>query len=191
MTRYKAALLLVLAIYFIGGCGKIKRTDTEIGSGQTAPGDQAMTEGVDPGSDFFGVETQGIDGQSQGGQFADAPWNDPGNTLSNRVIYFDFDSSEVRPEYFDVISTHAQYVSGASQVSVILEGHADERGTREYNIALGEQRAISISKMMKLQGVQETQIRVLSYGEEKPDSLEHNENGWNLNRRVEIAYPGQ
>ncbi|MEJ2141272.1 MAG: peptidoglycan-associated lipoprotein Pal [Gammaproteobacteria bacterium] len=116
--------------------------------------------------------------------------DDPNSPLSRRVIYFDLDSSSISDEDRELISAHAAFLAANPQVSAILEGHADERGTREYNIALGERRAKAVQQLLSVQGVAENQAQVISFGEERPVALEHNEAGWRLNRRVEILYSG-
>lgn len=111
--------------------------------------------------------------------------------IDNRVIYFDFDKSEVKGEFHTLITAHAEYIAGHPDISVVLEGHADERGTREYNIALGERRAKAVKQMLVLQGVAEKQLQVISFGEERPVALGHDESAWSLNRRVELLYSGE
>ena len=107
------------------------------------------------------------------------------------VIYFDFDSSEVHPDDQIVVEAHAQYLAGAANVEIVLEGHADERGSREYNVALGEQRASTVRDMLRLLGVPDQQVRTVSYGEERPAATGHTEESWSRNRRVEFVYgPG-
>ena len=108
--------------------------------------------------------------------------NDPNSPLSQRVLYFDLDR--------EIIITHAEFLASHSEITIVLEGHADERGSREYNIALGEKRAKAIKQLMTLQGVAEAQIQVISFGEERPVALGHDSSAWNLNRRVEILYTG-
>jgi peptidoglycan-associated lipoprotein len=110
--------------------------------------------------------------------------------LGERVIYFEYDSDDVLPDYQRVVNAHAEYLSAHPESTVILEGHADERGSSEYNVALGERRALSVSRTMRVQGVSESQLRTLSYGEEKPSTMGHDEGSWQQNRRVELFYPG-
>ena len=117
--------------------------------------------------------------------------NDPNSPLSQRIVYFDFDQSTVLPAYQVVIDNHAEYLASYPDVRVRLEGHADERGSREYNIALGERRATSVRQLLLLQGVSAAQIDILSYGEELPVALAHDEEAWALNRRVEFVYLNQ
>jgi len=107
---------------------------------------------------------------------------------SQRVIYFDFDSSDIRSEYVDVIAAHGRFLAGNATVRVRLEGHTDERGSREYNIGLAERRAQTVRRALTLQGVQESQIATVSYGEERPAAAGSDENAWSKNRRVEIVY---
>lgn len=107
------------------------------------------------------------------------------------VVYFDFDISEVRPDQRQVIETNAAYLTKHPQFKVRLEGHADERGSREYNLALGERRAQSVKRYLMMLGVQENQLDTLSYGEEKPAVDGHDDHAWKFNRRVEFIYIGQ
>jgi len=112
----------------------------------------------------------------------------PGALGSQRVIYFDYDSSDIRGEFNDVIAAHGRFLAGNATVRVRLEGHSDERGSREYNIALGERRSQTVRKALALQGVQDSQIATVSYGEERPAATGSDENAWSKNRRVEIVY---
>jgi peptidoglycan-associated lipoprotein len=116
--------------------------------------------------------------------------NDPNSPLSQRILYFELDSSQIKDEDRDIIRVHAEFLAAHSDIMIVLEGHADERGSREYNIALGEKRAKSVKQLMTLQGVREQQIQVISFGEERPVALGHDGSAWNLNRRVEILYTG-
>lgn len=107
--------------------------------------------------------------------------------LGITTFYFDFDQSVVKPEARAALEAHAQYLS-ANGGNVVLEGHADERGTREYNLALGERRAEAVARYLTVLGVTGQQIETVSYGEERPASLGHDESSWSLNRRVELRY---
>jgi len=108
--------------------------------------------------------------------------------LSKRVIYFDFDKSEVKAEYRPIVAAHAAYVSSHRSARVTLEGHADERGTREYNLGLGERRGNAISGLLSAAGAMGSQLDTVSYGEERPVCRVSDENCWSQNRRVEIVY---
>jgi peptidoglycan-associated lipoprotein len=116
------------------------------------------------------------------------PWEDPSNPLYQRTIYFDYDTAEIKPEYLPLLRTHARYLGTNTGVKATLEGHTDERGTREYNLALGDQRAESVRRLMIADGVPPNQLSTLSYGEERPANPGHSEQAWRLNRRVVIQY---
>jgi peptidoglycan-associated lipoprotein len=115
-------------------------------------------------------------------------FDNPESLLSKRVIYFDFDESVVKPEYRPIVSAHAAYLAAHSDARVTLEGHADERGTREYNLGLGERRGNSAMGLMSAQGARGNQLTVVSYGEERPVCRVSDEDCWSQNRRVEIVY---
>ena len=116
------------------------------------------------------------------------PWEDPSNPLYNRTIYFDYDTAEIKPEYVPLLQTHARYLGTNTGTRVTLEGHTDERGTREYNLALGDQRAEAVRRFMIADGVVPDQLATLSYGEERPADPGHGEQAWRSNRRVIIQY---
>jgi len=105
-----------------------------------------------------------------------------------RVIFFDYDKAELRPEFLDIVTQHGRFLAENPDARVRLEGHTDERGTREYNIALGEDRAKTVARMLQLQGVGSQQLRTVSYGEELPVDEAHNAAAWAKNRRVNVIY---
>ncbi len=114
--------------------------------------------------------------------------DDPASPLSQRVVYFDFDSDVVPPEWRDVVAAHGKLLAKYPDLHVRLEGHTDERGSREYNLGLGERRARAVAERMRLEGAQQTQMSIVSFGEEKPADPGHDETAWAKNRRVEIVY---
>ena len=116
------------------------------------------------------------------------PWEDPASPLYNRTIYFDYDSSEIKPDSISVMRIHAAYLGTNTRQRVTLEGHTDERGTREYNLALSDQRADAVRRFMIAEGVLPDQMATLSYGEERPAAMGHSEGSWRQNRRVIIQY---
>ena len=132
--------------------------------------------------------TQGLESEESfyGNALADP--NDPNSPLAVRLIYFDYDSASVRSEFRAAIEAHAAYLAANPTIAVTLEGHADERGSREYNLALGERRALSVRKQLELLGAASSQIETVSYGEERPIDDGHDEQSYALNRRVEIIY---
>ena len=116
------------------------------------------------------------------------PWEDPSSPLYNRTIFFDYDSAEIDPSYIAVMRTHAAYLGQNNGRRVTLEGHTDERGSRDYNLALGDLRADAVRRFMTAEGVAPDQLATLSYGEEKPAATGHSEATWRKNRRVIIQY---
>ena len=108
--------------------------------------------------------------------------------LAQHRVHFAFDSSAIDDDARAIIEAHASYLVENPSINVTLEGNCDERGTREYNLALGERRAQAVEKLMKVLGVAGSRIKTVSYGEEKPLCEEHNESCWRQNRRVEIVY---
>jgi len=119
------------------------------------------------------------------------PLRDPNNILSKRSVFFDYDSNSVKDEYRNVVQAHSRYMSDKRDSRIRIEGNCDERGSREYNLALGQKRAESVKKMMTVQGVQDGRIETVSYGEEKPMSPGHDEQAWSQNRRADIKYAGE
>ena len=108
--------------------------------------------------------------------------------LRQRVVYFDFDKSEIKPEFQAQMACHAEYLRQFPDARVSLEGNADERGTREYNLGLAERRGNAVQSALSAAGASSGQLNVVSYGEERPTCKEHNEGCWSKNRRVEIVY---
>lgn len=117
-----------------------------------------------------------------------SPLDDPSNPLYRKVVFFDYDTAEIQPQYLPLLRTHAGFIAGNAGVRVTLEGHTDERGTRDYNLALGEGRADSIKRFLIAEGVPVDRLTTLSYGEERPADPGHSEQSWALNRRVELVY---
>ncbi|BAP55062.1 peptidoglycan-associated lipoprotein [Thioploca ingrica] len=171
-------LILVTVIAFSGCSSKPKKPTAPPGTAGVLGGDGSQTNLE--GSGGAGSETTGggLSGTTGGGSMP-----------SERVIHFDYDMSDIRPEARAILEQNATYLSGNPNTQVRLEGHADERGSREYNLALGERRAESAKGALMSLGVSGNQITTLSYGEEQPVALGHNEHDWQLNRRVEIIYP--
>ena len=132
-----------------------------------------------------GAQTYGAEDDS-GPAFSQL--DDPQSPLSVRTIYFEYDSSEISSDYRSTVEAHSLYLQQNPSTSVILEGHGDERGSREYNLALGERRAKAVKQQMLLLGANSYQIKLVSYGEERPASDGHDESSWQQNMRVEILY---
>lgn len=172
ICRFFIILASVAALAACEGTFGAKEDDTaapDTTTGTTA--DTATATGVEPG-----------------GMFQGHPLDDPSSLLTKRTVYFEFDRSDIMDQDREILQAHAQYLAANRSASVTLEGHADERGSREYNIALGERRANAVRQFMTLTGASGQQIRTVSYGEERPVAEGHNEEAWRLNRRVEIIY---
>ena len=132
------------------------------------------------------VTTGGV----EGGRLP-AVLTDPKSILSKRSVYFDYDSYEVKSEYKDLVTAHAKFLAENRQFKMLIQGNTDERGSREYNLALGQKRADAIRKMLSLLGVSEGQLESVSLGEEKPKNEGHNESAWAENRRGDMLYSGE
>ena len=130
-------------------------------------------------------------GTGGSGQYTPAELQNPSSILAQRVIYFDLDRSDIKPEYMNVLNAHAALLRAYPNLRVRLEGHADERGSREYNVALSERRGYSVLDYMQVKGSSSNQMEVIGYGEEVPAVFGHNEAAWGKNRRVEIKYAGE
>jgi peptidoglycan-associated lipoprotein len=154
---------------------------------------QVQPEATAPAPVDAGAQTSGIDSQAgsaattPAGTMSAAQQQALAALQSRRVVYFEYDSSEIRAEYLEVVAAHAAYLAKFPSARVRLEGHTDERGSREYNIGLGERRAQTVRKALMLQGAADSQITTVSYGEERPAVEGSGEQAYAQNRRVEIA----
>ncbi|HFB64856.1 MAG TPA: peptidoglycan-associated lipoprotein Pal [Aeromonadales bacterium] len=165
---------LVLSLAFLAAC-TTKNEDTNTNTNVTPPQDTApVVKKLTP---------EEIAAKAK----AEAEAKDAA-VRQERTIYFDFDKSNIKDEFRMLIEAHAKFLAKNPAINVKLEGHADERGTPEYNIALGEARAKAIADIFKTFGVADSQMEVISYGEERPVDPGHNEAAWAKNRRVEIVY---
>ena len=144
----------------------------------TAPG--AATSGAGQGS------VAGTPSQARPGN----PLKDPGSILSKRSVYFDFDAYAIKDDYKSLLEAHGKYLQANRGAHLTVEGNTDERGSREYNIALGQRRADAAKRMMMLYGATEAQIDTVSFGKEKPKNPGHDESAWAENRRDDLVYRG-
>ena len=171
-------LMAVVVTGVLAGCsstgGSKDGTDVAVEDRGTQAEAGAMASGAAGGSDFSSYSL-----------------TDPSSPLSRRVIYFEYDSAEIVGGDQDLLVAHAGYLAANPGQQITLEGHTDERGSREYNLALGDRRALSVLRMLELNGIAPGQVSVVSYGEEKPAAEGHSEAAWRLNRRVEIVDQGQ
>jgi len=120
------------------------------------------------------------------------PHLDPKSPISTgRSIYFDFDMFAIKPDYLNVIQRHASYLTSKPSLAIKIEGHTDERGGSEYNLALGQKRAQAVMQALKLLGVKDGQMEASSWGKERPKAAGHDEAAWAENRRADLTYPKQ
>ena len=189
-------LITMVPVALLAACATTGEATSEAGAGGTtmSPAPAAETRPA-PAAGMGGAMEMGTGAESMAAPaesgFSGDPLSDPNSILAKRVIYFDFDSTEIKPEFQAIIEAHGRYLAEHAEVTVTLEGHADERGTREYNMALGERRAKAVRRFLAAQGASFSQMKVVSYGEERPVAFGHDEASWRLNRRVEIVYPGR
>jgi peptidoglycan-associated lipoprotein len=158
---------------------------------ETPKSEAPVTEG---GKATAPSTSQGTGSTSSPAQSADVqgnPLHDPNNVLSKRSVYFDFDSNVVKDEFRPLVQAHARYMVEHRDSRVRIEGNCDERGSREYNLALGQRRAEAVKKIMTVLGAPDARIETISYGEEKPVAMGHDESSWAKNRRADIKYAGE
>ena len=141
-----------------------------------------------PVEEYSAPETE-VDGGAMGADYGAQEEMDP--ALQNRVVYFDFDKANIRPDAIATLQAHAMYLSKTPAARLRVEGHADERGTREYNMALGERRAKAAASFLAANGASPSQLEIISYGEERPVALSHDESAWAENRRSELKYTAE
>jgi peptidoglycan-associated lipoprotein len=177
--RKLLSLLLLLTVMALGACAHKPATTTGGPPASQVPGAGANANGADSNGAVGGAGAVGNGEDVAGPQEG---------ILAQRVIYFAFDSSELSGEGTALIAAHSHYLVAHSNLHVRLEGNTDERGSREYNIGLGERRAQAVRRAMLLQGVAESQLSTVSYGAERPAVEGHDEGAWSKNRRVVINY---
>ena len=176
-TTFKAPVILCLlaAALALGAC-------------RSRPPEQPPADaGAGTGTQTGTLDRPAATGAEGEGEGADAIGPQAG-ALARRVIFFDFDSSEIRGDGTEIVAAHAKHLASNPNVRVRLEGHTDERGSREYNIGLGERRAQAVRRALMLQGGADPQLSTVSYGEERPVATGSEEPAWAQNRRVEIIY---
>ena len=185
----KKAIVMAMSLGLLAGCSTTgETTDEDMQGTEVAVGNQQDASTVYGGDDQGGVSSSGLtdaereQARKAAEQAAEAAKRDI------TVFYFDFDTSEIQPEIRDVLVAHGQFLAANPGQAVRLEGHADERGTKEYNLALGERRAKAVERFLIVNGVSRGQIETVSYGEEKPAVMGSGSSTWAKNRRVELIY---
>lgn len=187
-VRRIAAGLMMVGVLALWGCGSIEEQADQAPTDEQPLGGGAPVDPTSTGARLDGGAAGGA--LVQPGAGSDS-LTDPNSPLSKRIFYFAYDSSDLSEIDRDILTAHARFLARNSGMSVVVEGHADERGSREYNLALGERRARAIEQVLTLQGAQRSQLQVVSLGEERPIDMGHDESAWGQNRRVELIYTGR
>lgn len=170
----------------LSACGTTGSTPATV---ESRTGDGATSGSATSGTETTGVAGTGVAGSAMdGSQAAGDPRKDPASPLSKRSVHFDFDSFVVKDEYRPMLEAHAGYLMSKRDARVILQGNADERGSREYNLALGQKRAEAVRKALAVLGVSEAQMEAISFGEEKPRNEADTEEAYAENRRADVVY---
>ena len=178
--KWTPAVVVALLALGLSACQKPKQVQPDTTTPAPTQDDSASTTGLgQPGA------------AAAAGTASEAQRQALQALQTRNVVYFEYDSSEIKPEFNDVVTAHARYLVQYTGARVRLEGHADERGSREYNIALGQRRADAIKRMMTLLGAQDSQVETVSFGEEKPRNPGHDEGAWTQNRRGDIVHAGE
>jgi len=172
----------LLATMLVACSSKPVKTTDAPGVEDKSVATDSSAAGTDGSASTSGTDSSGLAGN---------PLTDPNNILSKRSIYFDFDKDEVKSEFRPLIEAHAKYLSSNSGARVTLQGNTDDAGTHEYNLSLGQRRAVSVKNVMNLLGVQDSQIETVSYGEEKAKSCAGDQACGEQDRRVDIIYAGE
>lgn len=177
--KRNSLIVLSLAVALLAGCKSTRNVGGTDVPSAPAPVESKAAATADTGA----VASAGIVGDDASNEVGLPP-----ELVNKRVIYFAFDSSEIRAEDRALVAAHAKFLAGRADVGVRLEGHTDQRGTREYNIGLGERRAQAVRAALGLQGTKDVQMSTVSYGEERPAASGEDEESMAMNRRVELVY---
>lgn len=187
-------ILSLLLVGVLAGCSSTQKKPADVVdmNAQKSQQDAAAKAAADREAELRALEQQRLAEQEAArNQQAGDPLNDPSSPLAQRSIYFDYDSATVNDSDRPTLQAHAGYLTSHPDAKVVLQGNTDERGSREYNLALGQRRADSVRKVMNVMGVQESQMEAVSLGEEKPKVTGEGESSWKENRRVDIVYQGE
>lgn len=181
----KRLILALAATAILAACSSTPTKEQDGAAVEDRSGAAASSQQQKPQTQSTGPTSKPLEPTGVSGN----PLKDPSNILSKRSIYFELDSNVVKDEFKPVVSAHARYLQQNRGVKMTVQGNADERGSREYNLALGQRRADAVKQAMQLLGAQAEQIETVSFGEEKPKATGHDEKSWYENRRADIVYP--
>lgn len=178
MKKLVSIVALVAMLSACGSAVKLDNVPVEDKSGSSVGAGGASTAGSGSGVGNGGVASVDLGKSAQ----------DMSLQSATRIVYFDYDSFAIRPEFVSVIENHARFIKGDRNRKVVIEGHTDERGGREYNLALGQKRAEAVRRSLGLLGVPDSQVEAVSFGKEKPAALGGSEDAHAQNRRAELSY---
>lgn len=179
----KRLLPAVLALAILAACSSTPTKEQDGAAVEDRSGSSASQQQAPKAE--TGPSTTPLQQKSVSGN----PLKDPSNILSKRSVYFELDSNVVKEEFKPLVSAHARYLQQNRNQKMTVQGNTDERGSREYNLALGQRRADAVKQMMQLLGAQSDQIETVSFGEEKPKATGNDESSWAENRRADLVYP--
>lgn len=190
LVKLSTLALIAMLITACQSTGEQVVDDTAVVDGQS------QFDGGSGALDGSSTDASGLDGSEDTmltpivdeTQTAQQMLDEVDSPLASRIIYFNFDSAKISDDSLALLEVHGNFIASNGEVSVRLEGHTDERGSREYNIALGDRRAQSVRRVLLFQGASSDQLETVSYGEEQPAMLGHEESAWGKNRRVELIY---
>jgi peptidoglycan-associated lipoprotein len=191
---HKLAILGLAALFAAGCSTQPSQPTAPIDDRSTTSGTPTTPGATTSGTGAGGVSGSTVPGAGSGTGAAAGGANvlrDPNSILSKRSVFFDFDSFVVSDQYRPLVEAHGRYLAGNRTARATVQGHTDERGSREYNIALGQRRADAIKRMMTLLGAQDMQVETVSFGKEKPRNPGHDEAAWAENRRGDIVHAGE
>jgi peptidoglycan-associated lipoprotein len=193
MKSIYSVVLAICAAVLLAACTSTPETVAPVENRTSTTTPPATT---DTGASTAGVGTSGVGSATNTGAATTTsnsgnPLRDPRNPLSRREIFYDLDSYSVKDEYKPLLEAHAAYLKSNRSARIKVEGNTDERGSREYNLSLGQKRSESVKRVLTLLGVSDSQIDTVSFGEEKPRNPASNESAYSENRRCDLAYAGE
>ena len=196
MKRWYYSAVLCVFLTACGGNSSVKSeqaatVEDRDASTSTRPTDSTRTQGLNTG-ELRTIDLVDPNGKNNGVREGKLnPLRDPANILSKRSVLFDYDSYVVKPEYRDLVQAHAQYLLKNPHANLIVQGNTDDRGSTEYNLALGQKRADSVGKLLKVLGVHDKQVETVSFGKEKPRASGQDDHARAQNRRADFVYKGE
>ncbi len=183
--KYTRLTLSLIAVGLLAACSSSPSTEGQTGAAVEDRSSGAASSGVDS-SRVVPVDASGANGKS-----AYPELKDPKSILSKRSVLFDYNSYVIKDEYRSLVEAHAKFLTSHPSVKMLIQGNTDERGSREYNLALGQKRSDAVKKALTLLGVSESQLESVSLGEEKPSCGDASESCWSANRRGDMLYSGE